>query len=106
MWGANGTNLTMAEGDFGISLPFTFTGVTFAAGDAVKMIVKADNGSTETLVEKTVSDLTDGFALELTEAETTLLSVGSYVYSLDWYRDGVFMCNLVPCGLWKVVDKV
>ena len=106
MWGADGINLSMCEGDYGISLPFSFSGVTFANNDAVKLTVKAASGSTATVLDKTVSNLTNGFALELTEAESALMPVGNYVYSLDWYRDGVFLCNLVARGLWKVVDKV
>ena len=42
---------------------------------------------------------------ELTDSETELLPVGVYAYSLDWYQDGAFMCNIIPSGLFKVVDK-
>ena len=106
MWAADGINLKMCEGDYGIALPFTFSGATFANNDAIKVTVKAASGSTQTVLEKTVTDITSGYALELTEQESALMPVGNYVYSLDWYRSGVFLCNLVARGLWKVVDKV
>ena len=95
----------MAEGDWGIQLPITITGTTFAENDEVKLTIKtALNGGT--ILEKTFSDLTDNTAnLELTEAESALLPVGSYVYRLDWYQDGTFMCNIIPIASLKVVDK-
>lgn len=103
MWTVSGTNLSMAEGDWGVELPVTIDGVTFTASDSVKITIK--RGST-VLVEKEYTNISDNTVkLELTEAESSLLLVGNYVYSLDWYQDGVFMCNIIPVGLFKVVDK-
>ena len=31
--------------------------------------------------------------------------VGGYVYCLDWYQNGNFMCNIIPSAQFKVVDK-
>lgn len=105
MWNVIGQDLKMAEGDWGIQLPITITGTTFTAADEMKLTIKtALNGNT--ILEKTFSDLTDNTAnLELTEAESALLPVGSYVYRLDWYQDGAFMCNIIPVATLKVVDK-
>lgn len=103
MWVVSGTSLSMAEGDWGVELPVTVSGATFAANDSLKIVIK--NGET-TLVEKEYMNITQNTVkLELTEAESALLPIGVYVYRLDWYQDGAFMCNIIPVSTFKVVDK-
>lgn len=103
MWAVNGNHLTMTEGDWGVELPITISGVTFAASDAVRIVIK--KGETA-LVTKDFTNINDNTVnLELTEAESALFSVGTYVYSLDWYQNGAFMCNIIPSAVFKVVDK-
>lgn len=103
MWNVNGNALNMTEGDWGVKLPVTVTGVTFASNDSLKFVIK--NGET-TLIEKEFTNITQNTVnLEMTEADTSLLPVGSYVYRLDWYQDGSFMCNIIPISTFKVVDK-
>ena len=104
-WNVNGMMLSMAEGDFGIKLPVTITGTTLGAGDSLLFTFKdAMNGNTimtknfDTIVSNSVD-------LELTEAESEIFTVGAYVYSLDWYQEGTFMCNIIPSAQFKVVDK-
>lgn len=106
MWAVNGQDLKMCEGDFGLILPITISGATFSTQDEVKLTIKtAKNG--ETILAKTFSGISDNTVnLEITEEETALLSVGSYVYAMDWYQDGAFMCNIIPCANLKVGDKV
>ena len=105
MWNVSGTTLIMTEGDYGIKLPVTISGTTLAAGDSVKLIFKAKQNGDELLVKDFDSITDNTVELELTEAEAALFSVGSYVYSLDWYQDGNFMCNIIPSAILKVVDK-
>ncbi len=103
MWVVSGTSLSMAEGDWGVELPVTVSGATFAANDSLKIVIK--NGET-TIVEKEYTNITQNTVkLELTEAESALLPIGVYVYRLDWYQDGAFMCNIIPVSTFKVVDK-
>lgn len=103
MWDVQGIHLTMTEGDWGVKLPVTISGVTFTASDAVRITIKKGE---DTLVTRDFTNITQNTVnLELTEAESALLHVGSYAYSLDWYQDGAFMCNVVPLGIFKVVDK-
>ena len=105
MWNVNGQNLTMVEGDWGIKLPITISGVTFAANDEAKLTIKTAVNGNE-LVSKTFANVEHSTVnLELTEAESAILPVGTYVYLLDWYQDGSFLCNIIPHGLFKVVDK-
>lgn len=104
-WYVNGNNLQMAEGDYGIALPVTITGVTFVAADSVKLTFK-DRMNGNTILTKDFTNISQNtVSLELTAAESALLPVGSYVYSLDWHQNGAFMCNIIPCATLKVVDK-
>ena len=99
MWNVNGITLNMTEGDWGVKLPVTVTGVTFTANDSVRIKTQQDE---TTIIEKEYTNITQNtFDLEFTEAESALLPVGSYLYSLDWYQDGAFMCNIIPSGLFK-----
>lgn len=105
MWNVNGYSLQMCEGDFGMNLPVTVNGAQIADGDSVKLTIKS-TASGETIVEKTFSNIAENtFFFVLTEAETALLPLGQYVFVVDWYHDGEFMCNLIPCSVFKVVDK-
>lgn len=105
MWDVNGLSLSMAEGDYGIALPIRIRGASFSEGDSVSMSIKtAKNGQTKLTV--TFSNITgDTFDLQLTSAQSAELPVGSYVYSLDWFNNGEFLCNIVPIAVFKVVDK-
>ena len=104
-WTAQGNNLTMAEGDYGVSVPITIRGVTFDVQDSVKVTVKTAKNGTE-IFHKDYSNVQDNtIQFSLTEAQSELLPVGQYVYVIDWYRDLVFMYNVLPAATLKVVDK-
>ena len=95
----------MCEDDFGIQLPITVNGVTLTNADSLRLTFKnIVNGNT--ILVKEFDSITDNTVnLELTEAESALFPVGSYVYSLDWYQNGLFLCNIIPSASFKVVDK-
>lgn len=105
MWVVNRYDLQMAEGDYGIQLPVTINGTTLTEHDSLKFVFKTrKNGNT--ILEKDFSSISENTVnLEFTEEESALFPVGLYVYSLDWYQDGSFMCNIVLCSVFKVVDK-
>lgn len=105
MWVVTRNDLQMAEGDYGIELPVTVNGTTLTEHDSLKFVFKTrKNGNT--ILEKEYSDISENTVnLEFTEAESALFPVGVYVYSLDWYQDGVFLCNIILCSPFKVVDK-
>ena len=104
MWNVKQNNISMTEGDYGIQLPVTVSGIEFTANDVLKFVFKkTKNGNA--ILEKEYTPTKSTAQLELTEAETVLFPVGSYVYSLDWYQDGNFMCNIIPFANFKVVDK-
>ena len=104
-WNVTGQNLSMAEGDYGIALPVEISGVTLGAEDSIKLTFKtAANG--EDIFSKEFDGITDNMvSLELTAEETALLPVGAYVYRLDWFQSGNFMCNIIPSANLRVVDK-
>ena len=105
MWRVSVLNLTMTEGDYGIQLPVTINGTTFAANDSVKLTIK-DKPNGTVIVEKTFTNIQHNTVnLEITEAESALLPVGVYAYILDWYQSGAFMCNVIENATFKVVDK-
>lgn len=104
-WSVKGQNLSMAEDDYGIALPITINGTTFGAQDSIKLIFKDENNGT-TILEKDFTNIADNTVnLTLTEEDTAKFPVGSYVYRLDWYQDGNFMCNIIESANFKVVDK-
>lgn len=105
MWNINGNDIRMTEGDWGVELPIEISGATFANNDEIVFTLKdAVNGNV--VLEKTFSDIAQNtITLEITENETEHLSVGAYVYSLDWMQDGAFLCNIIPASYFKVVEK-
>ena len=105
MWQVSNQNLTMTEGDFGLQLPVTITGTQFAQDDEIKITIKDQLNGT-VILEKVFTDIQKNtVTLELTEEESALFPVGQYVYSLDWYQDGAFMCNIIRLAQFKVVEK-
>ena len=105
MWKVNAYTLLMTEGDFGVELPITISGTTLAASDSVKLTIKKSVDG-DVVLDKTFTNISNNtFNLVLTEAETALLPVGTYVYVLDWYQSGTFMCNIIERADFKVVNK-
>lgn len=104
MWVVNGNNLQMAEGDYGLTLPITISGTELSTADTIKLTIKRMRNG-DTVIEKDMTPTDNTVNFGITAAETALLPVGAYVYSLDWYQNGVFMCNIVLCATFKVVDK-
>lgn len=106
MWNVDTNNkLRMAEGDFGIDLPITVNGAEIDSGDSIKITIKKKlNG--DLVLEKEYTDIEDNtINLSFTEAESELLTVGGYVYSLDWFKDGEFQCNIILNAILRVEDK-
>lgn len=104
-WNVTGQKLSMAEGDYGIALPVEISGVTLGEQDSIKLTFKASANGDE-IFSKEFNGITDNTVeLELTEEESELFPTGTYVYLLDWYQDGNFMCNIIPSANLSVVDK-
>lgn len=106
MWEVYGDNLKMTVGDYGVELPLTISGTTLTASDEIKFTAKhKQTGST--ILEKTFSNISANTVnLVLTKKDSNQFRVGEYRYSLDWYQDNVFMCNIIPDAQLMVVNKV
>ena len=106
-WKVEEYALQMAEGDYGIKLPFTINGTELTANDTIEITFKRVKNGDDILVKPYTGSaiVNNGFDLELTKEESDLFRPGCYVYRLDWYQNGIFMCNIILCGMFKVVDK-
>ena len=105
MWTYIGNNIRMTEGDYGVILPIVIKGAVFQDNDVIKITFKdAVNGTT--ILEQEYEPINNTVGLEFTEAESALFPIGEYVYSIDWFRDGQFLCNVTPVAGFKVFDKV
>ena len=105
MWVATGNDVSMCEGDFGVELPIKISGATFGASDEILFTLKtAIDG--EIILEKSFSNIQENTVyLVLTGEESETIDPGVYVYALDWYQDGVFLCNVIPSAMFRVVNK-
>lgn len=99
MWAVDENDISMCEGDYGIELPITLEGVEMEDNDSLVITIK-DGMNGTAVVTKSFVD-----ALTIDSPETALLTVGKYIYSLDWYRNGEFLCNIIPKAKFVVVDK-
>lgn len=95
----------MSEGDYGIKLPVTVSGTTLTASDSLRFTFKDSRNGTVLLVKEFANIEDNTVDLEFTQEESALFGCGNYVYSLDWYQDGNFQCNIVEVGVFKVGDK-
>lgn len=101
----SGKKIVMTEEDFGLILPIRITGATFQSGDNIKIEIK-DKKDGDAIIQKEFTNIQDNtINFRLTEQESALLPKGTYIYVLDWYRNGSFLCNIVPSGVFEVEDK-
>ena len=82
MWNVTGTNLQMAEGDYGIALPVTISGTTLTENDSIRFTFKnSPNG--ETILTKEYTEISQNTVqLVLSEAEIDSLQ------SMHGFRGG------------------
>lgn len=105
MWLVKGNDLQMAEGDYGVKLPVTINGTELGEDDSLKFTFKTHKNG-DVIFEKEYNDIVDNtIYFEFTQSESAKFPVGVYIYSLDWYQNDIFMCNIILCSTLKVVDK-
>lgn len=96
--------ITMTEGDYGVSLPIHFIDAGFESSDSIKVTIMVDS---ETSIEKTYTEIVDDtIDFSLTESESKLLPVGFYLYSIEWYQDGVFKDCILEKSPFVVSERV
>ena len=104
MWIVKGREIQMTAGDYGVELPISISGVTLGGSDAVLFTLKSVHYTT--VLTRTFTNIQDNTVnLALTSTESEGLPAGDYIYTLDWYQSGQFMCNLIDGAAFKVVAK-
>ena len=106
MWDTGNKNLIKrVEKDWGIQLPIKIEGIEFTDHDQILFTLKTEIDG-ELVFTKTFDHISENtISLSLTEEETNMLTVRDYAYSLDWYQDGAFLCNIIPTAIFRVVNK-
>ena len=105
MWRIEGTEIHMAEGDWGVNLPVAVSGTTMGSSDNLVLRIKNAVNGTEILELVAGTPQNNVFNFFMAQAESALLTPGEYVYSLDWVQPGPFLYCLVPVGSFVVEDK-
>lgn len=102
----NGTTISMAEGDYGIVLPIIIRGGQISSKDSLKIQIKNTLNDEDVLTKSFTNIQNNTLDFKLTKDESLKLKQGTYVYSLDWYQEGEFLCNVIPNGCFIVEQKV
>ena len=97
--------IIMTEGDFGLVLPITITGAEISENEKIKFCLRKTSG--EDLIEpKVYNDIKNNtFDLIFTKAESDLIKRGTYLYYLDWYKENVFLGNIINGDIFEVEGK-
>lgn len=97
-------NISMDEGDWGVELPISVSGITITSSDSLRLSI-LDGYDGPAIITKEYSNLSNNtINLELTQQESAKLKPRSYVWRLDWYQDENFQCNLIKGASFKVVN--
>lgn len=105
MWEVNGENVKMIEGDFGFELPFTFNDIVISPQDDIKLEIKKEKDD-DAILTFIFSDIQNNeIKLLLTKNDSEKLSVGNYLYTIDWYQGESFLGNIINGALFKVANK-
>lgn len=97
--------IEMVEGDYGIVLPIRLENRTLSSNDKFSIKIFKEINE-EPIVEKEYSNIKDNtIEFKLTKEETALLSVGKYVYDLDWFQDNAFLGNILAKKKFTVKEK-
>lgn len=97
-------DIIMVEGDYGISLPITIIGTTIPTDDVVSFCIKDLDGNTVVDIDYT-NIVENKFDFVLTEQQSDKLKAGWYIYQIDWYRNGVFLGNIINSKDFIVEEK-
>lgn len=95
--------LSMVEGDFGQTFVMNIVGGIVDTEDTINFCVKNNDS---TILSKDFTNVVDNkLKLILTKEESEKLKVGFYKYSIDWFRNDVFMNNIKNNEIFEVEDK-
>lgn len=100
----NNNIITIVKGDYGIVQNLNIINGTPSEEDSFLVTIKDINRVT--MVSKKYSNVIDHIPFSLTEEESNKLKATTYYYTVDWYRDNVFLKNLVNGERFIVKKKV
>lgn len=90
----NGKQLIMNQGDYGETITFKLCHGNILENDTVTVIIE-DKRTLNNVLE-IAADIVDSttFEITITEQQTDLLPVGTYLWGILWERDGVLVDTL------------
>ncbi len=100
--------LEMIEGDFGLILPIELQvedDETISSEDVfqIKIYKKINH---EAIIEKNYTNIQDNtINFQLSKSESNILTVGNYLYDLDWYQGNLFLGNIIAKAYLTVREK-
>ena len=104
MWNKENNKISMTKGDYGIALPITITGIEIESGEQIIFYLKKTNN--EEVLKKIFENLKDNtFDLEFTKEESERLEIGTYLYNIDWYKENVFLGNIVKNEIFEISER-
>ena len=104
MWNKENNKISMTKGDYGIALPITIIGIEIESGEQIIFYLKKTNN--EEVLKKIFEDLKNNtFDLEFTKEESERLEIGTYLYNIDWYKENVFLGNIVKNEIFEVSER-
>lgn len=96
--------ISMVQGDFGVEYRLNIVNGTPSSEDSFLLIIKNTDGTE--IIRKNYANVSTYIPFILTEEESGLLEAKNYYYIVDWYRNGIFLRNIVNNGMFKVKKKV
>ena len=108
MFEVNGNQIKMTEGDYGITLPIEieFDETTVVSSVDIFRITIYTRVNSAPIITKSYTPLQNNtIQLKFTQAESQLLTIGRYLYDLDWYDGTTFMCNILKEESFIVTEK-
>lgn len=96
--------IKIVEGDYGVEYRLNIINGTPSPDDSFLFTIKDLKG--KTLVSKGYTNVTTHIPLMLTKQESDLLDANTYLYSIDWYKNGVFQSSVINGDMFIVEKKV
>lgn len=95
-------NIKINEGDFGVILPITVTGLK--DGESVKFVIKKSDESEEKILTKDFPVESSKINFQLTKEETEKLPQGEYLYDALQYKENVLKNTICVDKQFKVEE--
>lgn len=103
---SSGKKIIMTEKNYGLHLPIKITGATIQKNDTLEFYIK-QTGAKESVIQNKYDNINENtIDFVLTKEQSEKLKVGIYQYSIDWYRDNIFLNTIVNGYPFEVEKKV